>query len=229
MLSPNTSTARRCIGLPGPRDWAPKAATAFRLHRSASVSRVARDTAFAFAYPWLLDGWRRAGAEVAFFSPLADEAPSEGADAVYLPGGYPELHAGRIAANGRFKAGLAAAAGRGAAVYGECGGYMVLGRALVDRDGARHPMAGLLPLTASFAERRLHLGYRGLTLKSGGPLGSAGAAFRGHEFHYATVVDEDRSTPLFEGADAAGRGLPHLGSAAGNVVGSFAHIVDRAP
>ena len=190
---------------------------------------VARDTAFAFAYPWLLDGWRRAGAEVAFFSPLADEAPSEDADAVYLPGGYPELHAGRIAANGRFKAGLAVAAGRGAAVYGECGGYMVLGRALVDRDGARHPMAGLLPLTASFAKRRLHLGYRGLTLKSGGPLGSAGAAFRGHEFHYATVVDEDRSTPLFEGADAAGRGLPPLGSAAGNVVGSFAHIVDRAP
>ena len=190
---------------------------------------VARDAAFTFAYPWLLEGWRRAGAEVAFFSPLADEAPDAGTDAVYLPGGYPELHAGRLAANAGFMAGIRGAAERGAAVYGECGGYMVLGNGLADADGASHAMAGLLPLATSFAEPRLHLGYRRLTLQSNGPLGDAGAAFRGHEFHYATIIEEDGAAPLFAGADAAGRALPAMGAVAGSVSGSFAHLIDRAP
>ena len=189
---------------------------------------VARDAAFAFSYPWLLDGWRSAGAEIGFFSPLADEAPDETADSVYLPGGYPELHAGRLAGNRRFMAGLCAAAGRGAAVYGECGGYMVLGQGLIDADGGRHGMAGLAPLETSFAERRLHLGYRHVTLAADGPLGRAGERFRAHEFHYASVTSEDRSAPLFECADAAGRALPPAGFARGGVSGSFVHLIDRA-
>ncbi|MFP3787072.1 cobyrinic acid a,c-diamide synthase, partial [Burkholderia sp. SIMBA_024] len=82
-------------------------------------------------------GWRDAGAEVAPFSPLADETPDQQADAVYLPGGYPELHAGRLAANTRFLEGVRAAAARGAWVFGECGGYMVLGHGLVDAEGTR--------------------------------------------------------------------------------------------
>ena len=189
---------------------------------------VARDAAFAFAYPWLLEAWRKAGCELSFFSPLADEAPLERADAVYLPGGYPELHAGRIAASGGFMAGLARAAGRGAVVYGECGGYMVLGRALIDAEGASHAMAGLLPVATSFAERRLHLGYRRLTLTSSGPLGAAGARFRGHEFHYAATLGEEAVAPLFQAADAAGRALPPVGAVAGTVMGSFSHLVDRS-
>ena len=189
---------------------------------------VARDLAFAFSYPWLIDGWRTAGAEVARFSPLADEAPDADADAVYLPGGYPELHAGRLAANACFLDGLRAAAGRGAVVYGECGGYMVLGRALTDADGTSHAMAGLLPLETSFAERRLHLGYRRLALERDCPLGARGAAFRGHEFHYARIVEEDASAPLFDGADAAGRRLAPSGSVRGSVFGSFNHLIDRA-
>ena len=96
---------------------------------------VARDEAFAFAYPLTLDGWRRAGAELSTFSPLAGEASAAGADAIYLPGGYPELHAGRIAAARGFLDGLRAAADRGAVIYGECGGYMVLGEHLIDADG----------------------------------------------------------------------------------------------
>ena len=103
---------------------------------------VARDRAFDFAYPLVLEGWRRAGAEVSMFSPLADEAPSAAADAVYLPGGYPELHAGRIAGARRFMSGLRAAAARDAAVYAECGGYMVLGESLTDAQGKLHAMAG---------------------------------------------------------------------------------------
>ena len=189
---------------------------------------VARDEAFAFSYPLVLDGWRRAGAEVSTFSPLADEPPSPLADAVYLPGGYPELHAGRIAAARRFVAGLRSAAARGAVVYGECGGYMALGEALVDADGACHAMAGLLPLATTFAERRLTLGYRSARTLSDGPFGRAGAHFRGHEFHYARVVREDGEDALFQCADARGRALGPAGRRAGKIMGSFVHLVDRS-
>jgi cobyrinic acid a,c-diamide synthase len=189
---------------------------------------VARDLAFAFAYDGVLQGWHQAGAEVLPFSPLADEAPAVEADAVYLPGGYPELHAGRLAANQRFLRGLEARAAAGAAIYGECGGYMVLGRGLIDADGARHRMAGLLPLETSFEDRRLHLGYRRLRLLGDGPLGAEGAGYRGHEFHYASVVSEADADALFEAEDALGEDLGRVGLSLGRVSGSFLHLIDRA-
>ena len=188
---------------------------------------VARDEAFAFAYPLVLDGWRNAGAEVLPFSPLADEPPSPLADAVYLPGGYPELHAGRLAAARRFIEGVHAAAGRGATVYGECGGYMVLGESLADSDGGAHAMAALLPVATTFAERRLTLGYRTARVAAGGPLGVAGAGFRGHEFHYARVLREDGDAALFRCADARGRDLGPAGRRVGRIMGSFVHLIDR--
>ena len=184
---------------------------------------VARDTAFAFAYPHLLEGWRRAGAEILPFSPLADEAPAPEADAVFLPGGYPELHAGRLAANAAFLNGLRAAKGL---VYGECGGFMVLGDALIDAEGVRHAMAGLLPLTTSFAARKLHLGYRQLQPLSGAPWAGQ---LRGHEFHYSTIAAEGAAERLFEAKDAAGNALPPMGLRRGPVMGSYAHIIARAP
>lgn len=187
---------------------------------------VARDLAFAFAYDGGLAGWRRAGAEILPFSPLADEAPAEDADAVYLPGGYPELHAGRLAANRGFLGGLVRRAQDGAAVYGECGGYMVLGRGLIDGDGARHEMAGLLPLETSFAAPRLHLGYRQIALLDDGPLGPTGARFRGHEFHYATALAESDAPPLFRASDARGQCLGEVGLRLGRVTGSFLHLID---
>ena len=182
---------------------------------------VARDEAFAFAYEHMLAGWRRAGAELAFFSPLADEAP-EG-DAVFLPGGYPELHAGRIAAAGRF---LGALRRHGGPVYGECGGYMVLGEGLVDAEGKRHAMAGLLPLETSVAEPARRLGYRRLEARGGGF--PPGRAFRGHEFHYARALREGPGAPLFEAADALGRPLGPAGLVCGHVAGSFMHLIDTA-
>jgi cobyrinic acid a,c-diamide synthase len=189
---------------------------------------VARDVAFAFTYPAMLEGWRSAGAELTLFSPLADEPPAADVDAVFLPGGYPELHAGRLAGNQRFLAGLAAAARGGAVIYGECGGYMVLGRGLVDASGARHAMAGLLPLETSFAERRRQLGYRQARLAAAGPLGKAGAAFRGHEYHYATITEEGAGMPLFAAADADGSDLGTTGRVSERVMGSFLHLVDRS-
>ena len=189
---------------------------------------IARDDAFRFAYPAMLDGWRRAGAALSFFSPLANESPDPGAAAIYLPGGYPELWAGRIAAAGAFIAGLRRAAAESKPVYGECGGYMVLGEALIDADGRRHPMAGLLPLATSFAARRLSLGYRSVSLLGEGPLGAAGARFRGHEFHYATVVHEEAVDRLWSVADASGADLGRHGSRRGSIFGSFIHLIDRS-
>ncbi len=189
---------------------------------------VARDDAFAFTYPSVLDGWRGAGAAVSFFSPLADESPGPEADAVYLPGGYPELHAGRLAANDAFLKGLHAASKRGAAIYGECGGYMTLGRGLVDAQGERHKMLGLLPLETSFANRKLHLGYRLLETTGDFPLGDAGTAFRGHEFHYATTLSEGPGTHLFRAKDSRGENSKSCGLVAGTVAGSFIHLIDCA-
>jgi cobyrinic acid a,c-diamide synthase len=189
---------------------------------------VARDVAFAFAYPAQLEAWRRNGAALTFFSPLADEAPDAGADAVFLPGGYPELHAGRLAANARYQAGLRAAATRGATVYGECGGYMVLGESLADADGVAHPMAGLLPVATSFAKPKLHLGYRHAALLEAGPLGACGAAYAGHEFHYARVEREAGDAALFAARDARGNALAAMGRRNGRVMGSFLHLISAA-
>lgn len=204
------------------------AGTAIPLPPLGQRIAVARDDAFAFAYPAVLRGWRAAGAALSFFSPLADEAPDPQADAVYLPGGYPELHAGRLAANDRFRDGLAGAAARGAAIYGECGGYMALGAGLVGPDGARHRMVGLLPLETSFAERRLHLGYRRIETRTASPLGPAGVRFRGHEFHYATVLTEGPGDPLFRAEDARGERTADCGLVSGTVAGSFLHLIDCA-
>ncbi len=189
---------------------------------------VALDIAFGFAYAATLEGWRKAGAELSFFSPLEDQAPSGDADAIFLPGGYPELHAGRLAANATFLTDLRAAAQRGAAIYGECGGYMVLGEGLIDAAGDRHAMAGLLPVSTSFAQRKLHLGYRQADLLADSPLGLAGARFRGHEFHYASIVSEGDSPALFKAQDALCRDLGSLGRRQGSVCGSFLHLIDRA-
>ena len=189
---------------------------------------VARDEAFGFCYDALMEDWRDAGAEVVPFSPLADEPPDTAADAVYLPGGYPELHAGRIAGARRFLDGLRTAAARDAVLFGECGGYMVLGRGLADADGHRHVMAGLLPLETSFQERRLALGYRRARLTADGPLGKMGTAYCGHEFHYCRVVSEDAGRPLFTATDATGASLGDAGMSVGTVSGSFIHLIDRA-
>ena len=184
---------------------------------------VAQDVAFAFAYPHMLQGWHGAGAEISTFSPLADEAPDLQADCIFLPGGYPELHAGPLAAAGAFRSAMLKAADRGALIYGECGGYMMLGDAIIDADGGSHAMLGLLPLTTSFAERKLHLGYRRLTPLSGAlwdmPL-------QAHEFHYASIVSEGPADRLFEAGTADGGPLGEIGLRRNRVMGSFAHVIE---
>lgn len=189
---------------------------------------LARDAAFAFAYPHLLDAWHAAGAEILPFSPLAGEGPDGAADFIYLPGGYPELHGAAIAGNAAFLDGLRAAAGRGTPIFGECGGYMVLGRAIVDAHGHSHPMADLLPVVTSFADRRLQLGYRRAETLTACALAAPGDRLTGHEFHYATLVEEGPGDPLFRLADATGADRGSAGLVSGSVAGSFLHLIDRA-
>jgi cobyrinic acid a,c-diamide synthase len=189
---------------------------------------IARDTAFAFAYPGQIAAWRQAGVEIIPFSPLGDEAPDAAADAIFLPGGYPELQAGRLAGNDRFTRGMRAAAAAGKVIYGECGGYMTLGQGLVDAEGVRHRMLGLLPVETSFAQRKLHLGYRQMRLLVDTPFGAVGAALRGHEFHYASIIAEDESGRLFATRDAQDRDLGACGHRLGSVFGSYLHLIDRA-
>nr|WP_312968216.1 cobyrinate a,c-diamide synthase [Brucella intermedia] len=194
-----------------------------RLKPLGSHIAVARDDAFAFAYAHLFEGWRRRGVEISFFSPLADESPRQDADAIYLPGGYPELYAGRLAQAGRFQTAIRDAATRAVTVYGECGGYMVLGESLQDEEGVAHPMLGLLPLETSFAKRKLHLGYRLLEPLEGSPWKEP---LKAHEFHYASILHEGEADRLFHVRDAAGDELGEAGLRIGSVSGSFMHVID---
>ncbi|RWR32079.1 cobyrinate a,c-diamide synthase [Sinirhodobacter populi] len=184
---------------------------------------LARDAAFSFTYPHLLDAWRAQGAGILPFSPLADEPPPE-ADLCWLPGGYPELHAGRIAAAGRFLDGLRRFAGP---IHGECGGYMVLGQALIDAQGTRHEMAGLLGLVTSYEKRRMHLGYRLAELAAPMPGHAPGARLRGHEFHYSTILAQP-DPPLARVTDAEGATVAETGSHRGRVSGTFFHLIAAA-
>lgn len=189
---------------------------------------LARDVAFSFIYPHMLAAWRAAGAEVLPFSPLADEAPDARADCCWLPGGYPELHAGVLAGASRFHAGLQRFAAT-RPVHGECGGYMVMGAGLVDKDGVRHAMTGLLGLETSYASRKMHLGYRHATLMEGAAGQATGAALRGHEFHYSTITAQP-DAPLAVVVDATGAVVAETGSqrhqpGGGRSTGTFFHLI----
>lgn len=202
----------------------PAAPVTPRLRPPGQRIALAADDAFAFFYPHLASWWREAGAEIRTFSPLADEAPPADCDACWLPGGYPELHAGRLASNARFMAGLHAFAAR-APVHGECGGYMLLGRSIADADGTVHPMAGLLPVDTSFAKRKMSLGYRQARLFEGTRFADADTPLWGHEYHHATITSADEGRPFARLADAAGRDLGPAGHRAGSVSGSFFHLI----
>ena len=188
---------------------------------------LAQDRAFSFMYPHLLRQWRDAGAEIIPFSPLADEAPDDAADAVWLPGGYPELHAGKLASAHHFRKGLHMLAARSVPIHGECGGYMVLGRGLEDADGVRHEMTGLLGLETSFAKRKLHLGYRRARLAQACSLGAEGTEVFGHEFHYASTISVHGDS-LVDCRDASGASVPEQGARQGATTGTFFHVIDGA-
>lgn len=212
-------------------------ATQNRLHGKQTLTppgqriALAQDVAFSFIYPHLLHGWRNAGAEIIPFSPLADQGPDRQADICWLPGGYPELHAGKLGAATNFRDQIRNFA-ETRPVHGECGGYMAMGDALIDKDGTRHQMAGLLGLVTSYEKRKMHLGYRIATLNAPIPGLPTGALARGHEFHYSTIIDQP-DAPLALVHDAAGAPVSETGSwrmqaGGGRSTGSFFHFVAEA-
>jgi len=144
---------------------------------------IARDAAFCFLYPANVDTLEALGARITWFSPLADEPVPEDADAVYLPGGYPELHGEALARAGRWQASIRAAHAAGLTILAECGGMMVLAESLADKEGRDWPMAGLLPGRVLMQQRLAGLGSQGLATNAG--------QMRGHTFHYSRL-----ETPL---------------------------------
>lgn len=216
----------RILGLAGPLELAAQP-SAHALPPPGQRIAVAQDAAFSFLYPHVAAGWRAQGAELIAFSPLADEAPPPDCDICWLPGGYPELHAGTLAAADSFHRGMRAFAAR-RPVHGECGGFMVLGQALEDAQGVTHNMLGLLGHSTSFAQRKMNLGYREAVLGADSPVGPAGARLRGHEFHYARVTDAGGDAALSELFDGEGRPLGPSGARRGHVTGTFFHAIARA-
>lgn len=184
---------------------------------------VARDDAFVFYYDSLADYLRREGWEWVEFSPLADQALPEGTDAVYLGGGYPEVFAEALAANGRMRAALAEFARRGGEVYAECGGLMYLCDELVDATGRVFPMCGVLRATARMGTRRRELGYRSFRWLAGAPFGLPHRQHRGHEFHWSEVELHADYRPLYAWTDGAGR-CGEAGVVWKNVRAGYMHV-----
>ena len=148
-------------------------------------------------------------------------------DALFLPGGYPELYLGAIQADPHFLPNLKQAAASGRPIYGECGGFMVLGAAIIDAAGIRHDMAGLLPLVTTFADQKLQLGYREMELRFDCACGVQGERWRGHEFHYTQAAWQGAAAPLFQAWDAYGQDLGPQGLKVGSVAGSYLHLIDK--
>ena len=202
---------------------APEAVPASGLPPLAGGLRVAlaRDEAFCFLYADTLDRLERLGVTWVPFSPLRERLPM-GVSGVYLPGGYPELHAAQLAGNGAFLADLRRAAAQDLPIFAECGGYMVLAEALVDLDGRSHAMAGLIPGRARMAGRLQSFGYKRLRALGDNLLGPAGSEGRAHEFHHS-VWEGPLAAPAWCATDLAGAAATE-GYARGNLLASYSHL-----
>ena len=180
---------------------------------------IARDEAFCFCYSENLELLHAAGAEIVPFSPLHDPALPAGIDGLYLPGGYPELHAGRLAQNESLLREIREAATSGLPVYAECGGFMLLAESIGGR-----PMAGVFPARALMLTKRKALGYRQVTLTADSPLGPAGTVARGHEFHYSETEMPEEVARCYRLCRPGGEDLGPEGYRVHNVLASYVHL-----
>jgi cobyrinic acid a,c-diamide synthase len=188
---------------------------------------IAYDKAFSFYYEDNLDMLRDAGAGIVRFSPLTDRALPDGVDAVYLGGGYPELHAEALAGNTSMLASIKAWSEAGKPLYAECGGLMYLSRGIRDFDGRSHTMAGVFPFETRMLKKP-KLAYREIVLNEDCVLGTSGEHIRGHEFHYSEIVQE---TPRDEGCktiyavkDKNGKAVHGEGFRIRNTLASYIHV-----
>ena len=199
---------------------------------------AAQDEAFCFAYAETLTALRDAGAELAFFSPLHDSCLPEGAAGLYLPGGYPELHAGALSRNAAMRAAVREAVERGLPTVAECGGFLYLGQTLEDADGHAWSMAGALPGAGYKAGRLVRFGYANLTADADSLLFRKGEAWPAHEFHHWDTTEPgaaltahkptgSRSWPCCVVSDELYAGFPHLYWAATPLPGRFVAAARR--
>lgn len=198
----------------------PRPAAALRSKRTAAAQRtiaVARDEAFNFLYGENLSVLEEHG-RIEWFSPMEDARLPE-ADLLYLAGGYPELYAAELAANGAMRGAIAEYCRKGGRAYAECGGLMYLGNAITLQDGSSWPMCGVLDLSTTMEESRLTLGYRTLRLREG-----YGRELRGHEFHYSRIAEQGGLHSIAEPRNARGEPCPSGFYRQGNTIASYLHL-----
>jgi cobyrinic acid a,c-diamide synthase len=184
---------------------------------------VARDQAFCFYYPENLEMLEESGSEIVRFSLLNDIGFPENIDGIYLGGGYPELHAAVISENVRLKNQILEKCREGMPIYGECGGFMVLCKTLVDLDGNAYPMIGCFDFTCRMTSSLKALGYREMTLMRKTILGEAGVTVRGHEFHYSQLDSHELET-VYQTHDLSGSPRNVKGFQVNRCLGSYLHL-----
>ncbi|MBI3399729.1 MAG: cobyrinate a,c-diamide synthase [Deltaproteobacteria bacterium] len=156
-------------------------------HSTIVKIAVALDNAFCFYYQENLDMLKELGAEIILFSPLRDKKLPENTSGIYLGGGYPELYAKTLEANGEMRSQIKQFADKGLPMYAECGGLMYLGKGLKDLEGGKYEMAGVFPWVSRMLEKRKSLGYREVKAVDSCPFLKKGEKIRGHEYHYSEI------------------------------------------
>ncbi len=210
-----TSRTRNITHHPQSRGRTRRDPGAFRL-------AVAYDKAFSFYYEDNLDLMRDAGAEIIRFSPLVDRAIPDRADAVYIGGGYPELHAEALSRNRSMLASVHAWANAGKPLYAECGGMMYLSKGIRDFDNRFFAMAGVFPFETRMTKKP-RLGYREILLNEDCIIGARGERCRGHEFHYSEIR-EGAPGQVYSLCDSRGKVLPAEGFRYKNTLASYVHV-----
>jgi cobyrinic acid a,c-diamide synthase len=189
---------------------------------------VARDPAFSFYYEDNLDLLLQHGALLVPFSPMSDGSLPEELDALYLAGGYPELHASAISENLTMLSAIQDFAASGRPVYAECGGMIFLCRQLTTRDGTTYPMAGVLPFDIEMTEKLVDFGYVIVELTDDCLVGNAGKVVRGHSFHYSRIANDHAVASNYRVQYSLSGRTQHEGYRMGNVLASYVHLHFRA-
>jgi cobyrinic acid a,c-diamide synthase len=188
---------------------------------------VPSDHAFSFYYEDNLDMLREQGAEIVRFSPINDATLPAGLDALYLGGGYPELHARQLSGNRQMLEAVRAFAASGRPIYAECGGMLYLGESLCVDDES-YAMAGVLPLSTQMTERLVQFGYTTVEFTENCLLGGKGTVVRGHSFHYSQIVSQGEAETCYHVQYSMSGKEEQEGFRRGNVLASYIHLHFRA-
>ena len=189
---------------------------------------VARDKSFSFYYEDNLDLLREQGAEIVSFSPLLDTSLPAGLDAIYLGGGYPELHAEKLSANKSMLESIRAFAASDRPIYAECGGMIYLSQQLTTTDGIAHALAGIFPFSIEMTGKLVQFGYVTVTLTRNCLLGTHGTILRGHSFHYSRIMIVAAPETCYRAEYSLSEREEAEGYMTRNVLASYIHLHFRA-